>query len=352
MISDRNVASIRGVIRVALQPAFLSLALLFPMTIGLPTAAGLALQPTLAVSVDIAGAATSTGPTAVLDAYSRRDTQAQPATVVVSASSSTVELVSVATSGAEDGTGTPTTASSAGAVTWKLDLYDPKAERWQDPDYTACTATAVESMLNTIAYSQASADLVWKPTDTYSKQESILAFERAHMTMLVKSAGSDAHGWRNALNYYGWGSISAGVYRDAAYTSFAAAAKAAVSAVAIYHMPVGILAWAGEHAQFVTGYRVVGDDPSTGSTNFTIVGVYLTDPYRAVAHRDTWITFGQWRSGGFDVQFSPYGQVDSPYRDPIDGQIGRREWYGKWVIVAPVQRGLLSNAAAGGYRIQ
>jgi hypothetical protein len=352
MISDRNVASIPGGFRVSLHPALLSLALLFPVTIILPSTTGSILRPTLAASVEIAGAATSTRPAAVLDAYSRRGTRTEAAATVVSASSSTAELVSVTTSGAEDGTGTPTTTASSPGTTWKLDLYDPRAERWQDPDYTACTATAVESMLNTIAYSQASADLVWKPNDTYSKQESILAFERAHMTMLVKSAGSDAHGWRNALNYYGWGSISAGVYRDAAYTSFAAAAKAAISAVAIYHMPVGILAWAGEHAQFVTGYRVVGDDPSTGSTNFTIVGVYLTDPYRAVAHRDTWITFGQWRSGGFDVQFSPYGQVDSPYRDPIDGQIGRREWYGKWVIIAPVQRGLLGNAAAGGYRIQ
>ncbi len=32
---------------------------------------------------------------------------------------------------------------------------------------------------------------------------SILAFERSHDTLRSTSAGSDAHGWRNALNYYG-----------------------------------------------------------------------------------------------------------------------------------------------------
>jgi hypothetical protein len=228
------------------------------------------------------------------------------------------------------------TPSSLGPVTWTLDLYDARADRWQNPDFTACTAASTESMLNTISYAGSTSGFVWQPNTSYSTQESILAFERQHMTMLTSSAGTDPHGWRNALNYYGWGSIDAGVYRDSAYSSFDAAAKAAVSALAAYHKPVGILARGGHHGQVITGYQVTGADPSTGSSDFSIVGVDLTDPLESVGYRDTWITLADWRSGGSWIQFSQYLQDDSPYQDPIDGQIGNDEWYGRWVIIDPV----------------
>jgi hypothetical protein len=217
------------------------------------------------------------------------------------------------------------------------DSFDPRAERYQNPDYLACTAASTESMLNTVSYSGSTSGLVWKPTISFVTQESILAYERAHMTMLTTSPGTDPTGWRNALNYYGWGSIDAGVYRDSAYTSFDAAAKAAVSALARYHKPVGILALSGQHAQFITGYDVTGDDPSTGSMNFRIVGVDLTDPWRAAGHRDTWITYADWRSGAIWVRFTPYRETDSPYRDPIDNAVGYDQWYGKWVIIDPIK---------------
>jgi len=222
-------------------------------------------------------------------------------------------------------------------ATYTADLFDTRADRWQDPDYTACTATATMSMLNTVSYAATASGLVWQPTTSYDTQESILAYERAHMTMLVTSAGTDPHGWRNALNYYGWGSMSAGVYRDSSYSSFDSATKAAVSALARYHKPVGILALAGGHAQVMTGFEVIGDDPSTGSMNFTIVGVDITDPYAWAARRDSWVTLADWRSGGTWVRFSPYLESDSPYRDPIDSKIGYDEWYGKWVIIDPVK---------------
>ena len=226
--------------------------------------------------------------------------------------------------------------SSAGSVAWTLDLYDARADRWQNPDLTACTAASTESMLNTISYAGSASGLVWQPTTSYSTQESILAFERAHMTMLTSSAGTDPHGWRNALNYYGWGDVAAGVYRDSAYSSFDAAAKAAVLSLAMYHKPVGILARSGRHGQIITGYQVTGADPSTGSSDFSIVGVDLTDPLESVGYRDAWISLAEWRSGASWIQFSRYQEDDSPYQDPIDGQVGNDEWYGKWVIIDPV----------------
>jgi hypothetical protein len=228
-------------------------------------------------------------------------------------------------------------AASTSPKIWKFDLYDSRAERYQDPDKTACTAASALSMLNTIYYDGSSQAMKWQPTTSVIVEKLILGYERSNMTMLARSAGSDPHGWRNALNYFGWGSARAGVYADSAYSSLDAAARATVSAIARYGKPVGILAFAGGHAQFVTGYRVSGDDPRSGSTHFTVLGIYLTDPLRSKGHRDTWISYADWARGGTWVRFSPYLQSDSPYRDPIDGKIGTREWYGKWVIVNPVR---------------
>jgi hypothetical protein len=221
--------------------------------------------------------------------------------------------------------------------TWTLDLYDARAPRWQEPDSTACTAAATVSMLNTIAYNGWDPDLIWQPNVSFSKQEQVLAFERSHMTMRKTSPGSDAHGWRNALNYYGWGSIDAGVYRDAAYPTMVDAEKALVSALARYRKPVGVLAQWGAHAQFATGYRVVGDDPRTGSMNFTVLAVYLTDPWHTAHYRDTYVTVTRWQYGFSWLRFAPYEQKDSPYRDPIDGHVGISEWLGRWVLVEPTR---------------
>lgn len=226
---------------------------------------------------------------------------------------------------------------ASGPATYKMDIYDHRAVRWQQPDATACTAASALSMLNTIFYSGSDASIVWRPTTSFAKQESILAYERAHMTMGLDSPGSDPHGWRNALNYYGWGSANAGVYVDAAYGSFAGAAKAVVLALAETRKPVGVLAEYGGHAEFVTGYKVTGANPTTGSSDFTIVGVYLTDPFKSDGHRDTWITYARWQTGLLRVRFSAYEEIDSHHRDKIDGRVGEKEWLNKWVIVKPVK---------------
>jgi hypothetical protein len=242
----------------------------------------------------------------------------------------------VAVAAAPATTAIPATPASTG-TTHTFDLYNPRAERWQDPDYTACTAASAMSMLNTIAYSGAPAGFVWKTNTSFSMLESVQNFERSNMTMLTSVNGSDPHGWRNALNHYGWGSVKAGVYADLSYPTFAAAEKAAVSALATTGKPVGILAVMGGHAVFMTGYKVKGDDPRTGSKSFTVLGVYLTDPLQSAGRRDSYVTAYEWRAGDSWVQFARYWQVDSPYRDPIDGKVGKTEWYGKWVIVAPVK---------------
>jgi hypothetical protein len=231
--------------------------------------------------------------------------------------------------------------------TWELDLYDPRGVRYQNPDLTACTAAAAQMMLNMAYWADytpvvegqppAASPQNWTPSTTYKRQETILAYERAHMTMWLSYKGADAHGWRNALNYFGWGSTRAGVYDDVEFRSFDDAARATVTAIALYRKPVGILAWAGKHAQLVTGYRVEGEDPRTGSTNFKIVGIYLTDPLQRIGWRDHFVAIELWKSGRKSVRFVAYQETYSLKVDPIDHQRGNDEWDNHWVLIAPVR---------------
>jgi hypothetical protein len=225
-----------------------------------------------------------------------------------------------------------------GPPTYKIDLFDARGLRWQEPDETACTAASTMSMLNMISYYGVDPTLKWKPAGSVDEMEKVLVYERAHMTMAKTSEGSDPHGWRNALNYFGWGSINAGVYVDAAYPSFETAAKAAVLALAKTKRPVGILVEWGAHAEYMTGYIVTGDNPESGSSAFNIVGVYITDPHQADHHRDSWVTAVQWKLGYWRLRFTDYEQVDSLARDKVSGRVAAwKEWLDKWVIIAPVK---------------
>ena len=181
---------------------------------------------------------------------------------------------------------------------------------------------------------------------------SILAFERSHDTLRAASHGSDAHGWRNALNYYGWGSTamtnpSRMVYEDRAYGSFGAAVKAAVKAIARYGMPVGMLGWAGGHAQVITGYVVVGANPAV-SDAFSVQSVYLSDPLRSDRILNLRVSLAKLRAGNLHYRFRAYRETDSPYRDPLKAALlpgsvaatrGASEWYRHWVLVVPVRLG-------------
>jgi hypothetical protein len=244
-------------------------------------------------------------------------------------------------------TATPKPTPVPTARTWTYNVYNAKAVRWQDPDTSACVAASALMMLSMVTlwrdYTAAEGQPNprpqlngWRPDVSYAKMEELLAYQRKTGTMDLRDPGSDAHGWRNSLNYYGWGDMEAGVYRDMTFTSFEDAARATVLTLATYRKPVGILGWAGDHAQIVSGYKVLGDDPRTGLTEFTILGVYLTDPLKADGYRNYYVPLATWKSGPKTIRFTPYKMTNSPNRDPIDGMIANDEWYNKWVIVAPV----------------
>jgi len=169
----------------------------------------------------------------------------------------------------------------SGAIPSALNVFRADAFRYQDPNYAACTATSALVMLNLIALNQnGGAGFSWVPRWGNAAVDSILAWERTHDT-LAGGSGSDPHGWRNALNYYGWGSAAMTdsakrMYDDLEYTTYDGAVHAAIRAIARYRMPVGILGWAGGHAQVMTGYVVDGDNPAE-SDAFTVRYVFLSD---------------------------------------------------------------------------
>jgi hypothetical protein len=260
------------------------------------------------------------------------------------------------TSPGSDPTPTASVAASGTPRTeWQLDLFAAAGMRYEYPDPYACTATSVQITLNFIAFDGAgdgdgaAAGTGWSATTSYAKQEEILKYERANMTLPVSAEGSDPHGTRNAINYFGWGSLQAGVYKDASFATFGQAAKSIVSSIARTRRPAIIFPWFGGHSQVVTGYRAHGENPAT-SDDFTVEGVYLTDPllgytyliYGGVSHEvaairpDTYVSLADWQHGADAIRFTAYEQTDSTLRDPIDGQIGKKEWYRKWVAVLSV----------------
>jgi len=248
---------------------------------------------------------------------------------------------SPATDDAAPGYATPGTV-------WSFNLYEPSVVRFQNPDWRACTGAATLSMLNTIAVWSNEDQLLplggrvprtalsWQIDTSYETQENILAYERNHMTMGWDLPGTDPHGWRNGLNYFGWGSINAGVYRDSVFNNFNAAARSTVVSLARHDRPVGILGWAGSHAQYVTGYTVRGGDPRV-SDDWTLLGVFLTDPLQADQTINEFVTYNDWQYGPMYTRLSPYWHRESWAKDPIDGAVGAQEWWGKYVIIDAVK---------------
>jgi hypothetical protein len=130
--------------------------------------------------------------------------------------------------------------------------------------------------------------------------------------------------------------MTAGIYRDTVFPTFEKAVKAVVDDLARTNKPVGVLGWAGAHAQYITGYTVQGEDPRV-SDNYTILGVFLSDPLKEEGKRNTYVTYKTWKSGPSTVRFAKYMEFGSTLIDPIDKQVGDTEWRHKWVVIEPTK---------------
>jgi hypothetical protein len=180
-------------------------------------------------------------------------------------------------------------------------------------------------------------------------RDRILAWER-HRDTLPGGYGSDPHGWRNALNYYGWGAgaLYAGsrVYDDFAYSSYDLAMKSAVRALIATRKPVGLLGWRGSHAQMITGFYGLSGDPFAKDaggryTNaFTVAGFYLTDPLRATKTVNRALSYRILaQTTSYRLRFQRFYENDSRFDDPYTPGVrqARREWYGRFVLVLPIR---------------
>lgn len=231
-----------------------------------------------------------------------------------------------------------------------MNLFVGAQFAFQNPNWAACTATSVRTMLNFIAFHSTGGEgFLWKPTVWGSVRDRILAWERSHDTM-VGGRGSDPHGWRNALNYYGWGpgTLVAGsrVYDDVSFTTFDGAMKAAVRALVVTGKPVGMLGWRGAHAQMVTGYYGLVGNPfarnATGhySNAFSVAGFYVTDPLRESKAVNRVMSYSTLRQTmNYRMRFQRYFETDSRLDDPYTPgyRTSRLEWYGRFVLVLPIR---------------
>jgi len=243
---------------------------------------------------------------------------------------------------------TPTPTPSAPPA---LNLYVSTGFRYQDPNYTACTATSAMDMLNFItAAGSGGTGFRWTPSLSGTTRDKILAYERAHDTLLAASRGTDPHGWRNALNYYGWGSSAMlngqMVYEDRAFTSYGSAIRTAVRQMILTHKPVGMLGWAGHHAQMLTGYYGLQGDPfaqnlnGTWANTFTVAGLYVTDPLRSDAIVNRRVSYTALATTtNLHLRFRTFLQVDSPYDDGYTPgfRVSRTEWYGRFTLLLPLR---------------
>jgi hypothetical protein len=231
-----------------------------------------------------------------------------------------------------------------------LNLFAAGGFQYQDPNWAACTAASARTMLNFIAARSSGGEgFVWRPTNSGVVRDSILAWERRRDT-LPGGYGSDPHGWRNALNYYGWGvgALYAGsrVYDDFSFTTFDAAVKATVRALVGTGKPVGVLGWRGAHAQMITGYWGLAGDPFAKDADgrytnaFTVSGFYLTDPLRESRSVNRAITYRTLQgTTSYRLRFQRFYETDSRFDDPYTPgyRVSRTEWYGKFVLVLPIR---------------
>jgi hypothetical protein len=246
---------------------------------------------------------------------------------------------------------TPTPVWTRPAVSpARFNLFNPAAFLYQDPNPNACTATSTQVMLNLIASAgSGGAGFAWQHTVDGGTRDAVLEWERVNDT-LPAGRGSDPHGWRNALNAFGWTGTAMGqgsrVYEDVAYRSFDAAVKDAVRAMLATGKPAGILGWRGRHAVFITGYYGLKGNPFAVNrrgqyTNaFRVAGVFLTDPLASsgiVNRRVSYATFRSSRS--IRLRFAPYLERDSRLNDPYTAGAGEawREWYRRYVVILPVR---------------
>ena len=112
-------------------------------------------------------------------------------------------------------------------------------------------------------------------------------------------------------------------YKVSTFTSYAAAVKRAVRALAPLP-PAGRDPRLGGRSRRGAA-RLPGLRPGPGDiVDFTVRYVYLTDPLKRDALRNARITFTNFVTGALKYRLRKYRQTDSPTRRPVHGRDRRR----------------------------
>lgn len=244
----------------------------------------------------------------------------------------------------------PGALAASKPIPTSLDLYAASGFRYQDPNPYACTSTSAMDMLNFVALRRTGGiGFRWTVTLSGAKRDSMLEWERSHDT-LKGGNGSDPHGWRNALNHYGWGAATLQqgqrVYDDRSYDAYSTAMRDAVRQLIRTRKPVGILARRGQHAQIMTGYYGLAGDPmkkradGSWANDFTVGGFYISDPLRSAGIVDRQVSWsGLQTTSNLGLRLQRYYETDSPYDDPYTPGVkpAKDEWYGLYVLIVPIR---------------
>jgi hypothetical protein len=232
----------------------------------------------------------------------------------------------------------------------ELNLFVGSGFRYQDPNPSACTSTAVMDMLNFVALrGTGGSGFRWNVSTSGATRDRILDWERDNDT-LRGGDGSDPHGWRNALNYYGWGSTALHegrrVYDDRSYDGYTPAMRDVVRSLIRTRKPVGVLARRGQHAQMITGYFGLTGDPfrknpdGSWANDFRVAGFFISDPLRSASIVNRKVGYTEFRdTSNLKLRFQRYYETDSPYDDRYtSGTVASyREWYDRYVLIIPLR---------------
>lgn len=156
-------------------------------------------------------------------------------------------------------------------VGFSMNLYEEGDFVSQKTPYW-CIGASMQMMLNII---RATDD------DSRASQERYMRVARSTGSSLRQvDHGQTAGGLRGAGSS-GWArglvASGAGGYAERAVDDFAAAVRAAASALRRTNRPVGLIVWRGAHAWVMTGFTATAD-PLAGP-DYRITGVFVQDPW-------------------------------------------------------------------------
>ena len=197
----------------------------------------------------------------------------------------------------------------AAKSTFHMDLYRSGVfvtqYRW-----TWCVGASSQMMLNIIKGTS---------NTSLARQKTLVKYAMAHDGFPNSNkGGSDATGWKHALNHYG-----AGGYSVVMSTSYSQAVERAAKRMRATGKPVGLLVMGGRHAWVLAGFDATADPAAGGS--FSVTNVYVLGPLYPKQQKgyfdrppDTRLMYDQ-----FKTPFHVFDDPDSP------------QFAGYWVTVSP-----------------